>query len=444
MRLGGRALLAVGLTTLLSCTNGAQSDAPASTAPSFTAAATAARTTAPTAAPIAPTAVFTWTGVAQRVAITNAKQLQTQSLIYIAYVEAAIYDAAVAIGGRYEPYLAKIAAPPGASLDAAVASAAHDVLVRYFPDQAGAIDTDLATALGTIANGDAKTNGIAIGKEAAAALIDRRRADGAEADSGFSVPSPAPGAWQPPKGQAPQTPWVAKLRPFILDRPDQFRLPPPPAITSAEWAKDYNEVKAVGGTTSAVRTAEQTDVAKFWTTNGIVQYLVAYRALAEAKRLDAVDTARLYAMGTIVGADALIACFDAKYAYAFWRPQYAIPQGDAAGSPAISGDPAWTPLAATPNHPEYPAAHGCLTGAQADIFAAVLGTPQIDLDLTSTVAGLTQPSRHYRTVDELKTEIVNARVWAGLHYRNSVAQGLDLARKVVAFDLAGRFGKLTR
>lgn len=437
MRLGRRALLPVGLILILSCTNGAQSGTPANTVPSATATATAAPT-------VAPTAVFTWAVVAQRVAITNAKQFQTQSLIYIAYVEAAIYDAAVAIGGRYEPYIAKIAPRPGASLDAAVATAAHNVLVRYFPDQAGAIDTDLATALGAIADGEAKTNGTAIGKEAAAALIDRRRGDGLEADSGFTVPSPAPGAWQPPKGQGPQTPWVAKLRPFILDRPDQFRVPPQPSITSAEWAKDYNEVKSVGGAISTVRTAEQTDIAKFWTTNSIIQYLAAYRALAESKKLDAIDAARLYAMGTIVGSDALIACFDAKYAYLFWRPQYAIPQGDTAGNAAVSGDPAWTPLAGTPNHPEYPAAHGCLTGAQADIFAAILGTPQIDLDLTSTVAGLTQPSRHYRTVDELKTEIVNARVWAGLHYRNSVTQGLDLARKVVAFDLAGRFGKLAR
>jgi len=423
---------------VLSACGGSAAPAPAAAAPS---AATALASTPANSTPVAPTAVFTWSGVAQRAAITNAKQFQTQSLIYIASVQAAVYDAAVAVGGRYEPYAARIAPHPAASLDAAVATAAHDVLVHYFPDQAGAIDTDLSASLGAIAEGAAKSDGIAVGKDAAAAIIARRTGDGLEVDTGFTVPPPAPGAWQPPKGQSPQTPWVAKLRPFTLDRPDQFRIPAPPAITSADWAKDYNELKTIGGTTSTTRTAEQTDVAKFWTTNSIIQYLTAYRGLAEAKKLDAVDTARLYAMGTIVASDAMIACFDAKYAYVFWRPQFAIPQGDAAGNPAVRGDPTWTPLAATPNHPEYPAAHGCLTGAQAEIFAAFLGTQQIDVDLTSTVAGLTQPSRHYRTVDDLKTEVVNARVWAGLHYRNSVIQGVDLAHKVVAFGLTGRFGR---
>lgn len=436
MGVGIRSVLAVSLAAVVSCTGTAQTAGPASAVPTQSATATAA--------PVPPTVVFTWSGVAQRVAITNAKQLQTQSLIYMAFVQAAVYDAAVAVGGRYEPYAARIAPRSTASLDAAVATAAHDVLVHYFPDQVGAIDADLATSLSPIADGVAKSDGIAVGKDAAAAIIDRRKGDGLEADTGFTVPQPAPGVWQPPKGQGPQTPWVAKLRPFTLDRPDQFRIAPPPAITNADWAKDYNEIKAMGGTTSTARTAEQTDTAKFWTTNSIIQYLAAYRSIAEAKKLDAVDTARLYAMGTIVGADTMIACFDAKYAYLFWRPQYAVPQGDSAGNPAVTGEPAWTPLAATPNHPEYPAAHGCLTGAQADIIAAFLGTQQIDIDLTSTVPGLAQPSRHYRSVEDLKTEIVNARVWAGLHYRNSVTQGLDLARKVVAFSLSGRFGRSNR
>jgi len=408
--------------------------------------ACAASPTTPSSAPsagtqvrVGPDAVIAWNGIAQRTAITNAKQFQTQSMVYISYVQAAVYDAVVAIGGRYKPYTKSLSARAGASMDAAVAQGAHDVLVRYFLSQSPDLDADLAKSLDAIPEGASKSDGITLGRDAAEAVFARRAGDGIEADIGFAVPKVTPGVWQPPAGQGPQTPWVAKMRPFTLDKADQFRPAPFPALTSPEWAEMFNEVKSMGGSNSTARTAEQTDIARFWSTNAIVQYNTAFKSIAQSRGLDAVDTARLYAMGNIVGVDALIACFDAKYFYLNWRPQYAIPQGDADGNPATAGDPAWTPLLATPNHPEYPAAHGCLTGAEARVFTAFLGTDRINLELTSTVQGLQATTRHYNTADELTTEVTNARVWGGLHYRKSATEGLEIARKVATLSLTRFF-----
>src|SRR5256886_9162793 len=244
--------------------------------------ACAASPTAPASAPsagtqvrVGPDAVIAWNGIAQRTAITNAKQFQTQSMVYISSVQAAVSDAVVAIGGRYKPYTKSLSARAGASMDAAVAQGAHDVLVRYFLSQSPDLDADLAKSLDAIPEGASKSDGITLGRDAAEAVFARRAGDGIEADIGFAVPKVTPGVWQPPAGQGPQTPWVAKMRPFTFEKADQFRPAPFPALTSAEWAQEYNEVKSLGGTKSATRTAEQTDVARFWTTNAIVQYNAA-------------------------------------------------------------------------------------------------------------------------------------------------------------------------
>jgi hypothetical protein len=225
----------------------------------------------------------------------------------------------------------------------------------------------------------------------------------------------------------------------LLDSPDQFRPGPPPDLTSTEWAVEYNEVKTMGRSDSSYRSAEQTDVARFWSTNSIVQYNTAFEQIVSREGLNAVRAARLFAMGNLVGADALIACFDAKYHYLFWRPQFSIPLGDTDGNPDTMGDPTWTPLLATPNHPEYPSAHGCFTSAEAEVLAAFLGTNHINLDMTSTVPNLLHPSRHYDRVVELVQEIINARVWAGIHYRQSVVQGVNVGRQVAHWALQRYF-----
>ena len=391
------------------------------------------------AAFVKPDAVITWNAIARRTAITVAKQFQPQSEVYIAFAQAAVYDAVVAIEGRYEPYKLHLQRRSGASVDAAVAAAAHDVLIHYFPAQQAALDADYASSLAAIPDGAPKNSGITVGQEAAAGIIALRQGDGLEADIGFTMPAPAPGVWQLPAGVTPQTPWLSKLRPFMLKSPDQFRPGPPPDLTSKDWVVEYNEVKAMGRVDSPSRTAEQTDVARFYSTNAIVQYNTAFQQIVQDHALNAVQAARLYAMGNLVGADALIACFDAKYHYLFWRPVFAIPLGDTDGNPDTAGDPTWTPLLPTPNHPEYPSAHGCFSSAEAEVFAAFLGTRRINLDLTSTVPNLLHSTRHFDTVHDLVQEIIDARVWIGFHYRDSVVKGVVLGRKVARWALGHYF-----
>jgi hypothetical protein len=386
-----------------------------------------------------PVNVIAWNAIAQRAAITVAKQFQTQSMIYISFVQAAVYDSVVAIEGRYQPYMLNLERKRGASVDAAVAAAAHAVLVHYFPAQQAVLDYDYANALAGVPDGAAKTDGVAVGHAAADGIIALRQGDGLEADVGFTMPPAAPGVWQLPAGITPQTPWVSKLRPFMLQSPDQFRPGPPPDLTSSEWARESIEVKDIGRSNSLDRTAEQTEVARFWSTNAVVQYNTAFMQIVLDRRLDAVEAARLFAMGNLIGADSLIACFDAKYHYLFWRPQFSIPLGDTDGNPDTVGDPTWTPLLATPNHPEYPAAHGCLTSAEAEVFATFFATNQIDVDLTSTVLNLAHPTRRYGRVVDLLQEIIDARVWGGLHYRESGVKGVNVGRKVAHWTLQRYF-----
>ena len=396
-------------------------------------------TSAQAATPASPGAVITWNGIARRTAVQVGGQTTAHAMTSIAFAQAAVYDAVVAIEGGYQPYQVRLAQLPDASLDAAVATAAHHVLVHYFPAQQAALDADYATALAAVPDGAAKAAGITVGQATAAGIIARRQGDGLGADIGFTMPAPGPGVWQLPAGQNPMTPWASKLRPFLLQSPDQFRPGPPAALGSSAWADDFNEVKAIGSFDSRYRTAEQTDIARFWTTNPVVQYNAAFEQIALSRGLDAAQTARLFAMGNLVGADALIACFDAKYHYLSWRPQFAIPLGESDGNPATVGDSAWKPLLGAPTHPEYPSGHGCLTGAEAEVLAAFLGTNRIELDLTSTAPNLLQPQRHYERVTDLTQEIMDARVWGGIHFRDATIKGVVLGRKVAHWTLKRYF-----
>ncbi|HET9223665.1 MAG TPA: vanadium-dependent haloperoxidase [Roseiflexaceae bacterium] len=391
------------------------------------------------ATPSSPAAVITWNGIARRTAIQVGGQTTAHAMASIAFAQAAVYDAVVAIEGGYQPYQVRLAQVPDASINAAVATAAHHVLVHYFPAQQAALDADYATALAAVPDGPARVAGVAVGQATAAGIIARRQGDGLAADIGFSMPAPAPGVWQLPTGQNPMTPWASKLRPFTLRSPNQFRPDPPLALASRAWAANFNEIKAIGSLNSTSRTADQTDIARFWTTNPVVQYNAAFEEIALVRGLDTVQTARLFAMGNLVGADALIACFDAKYHYLFWRPQFAIPLGDSDGNPATVGDPAWKPLLGAPPHPEYPSGHGCLTAAEAEVLTAFLGTSQIEIDLTSTVPNLSQPRRHYVRATDLMQEVMNARVWGGIHFRDATIKGAGLGRKVAQWALKRYF-----
>lgn len=396
------------------------------------------------AASTSPDAVVTWNAIAVRTAIQVAGQNQPQSTMYLARVQAAVYNAVVAIEGRYQPYRSALTPRPGASVDAAVSMAAHDVLVYDFPAQQAALDADVAAALAAIPDGPAKTEGIEVGQAAAAELIDLRQGDGLEADIGFAMPTPAPGVWQLPPGATPLSPWISKLHPYLLNSPDQFRPGPPPDLSSEEWVEQFEEVRLVGRSDAdpSYRSPEQTDIARFWTTHAQAQYNLAYQQIVRKHTLDAVEAARLMAMGNLVGADALIGCFDAKYHYLFWRPVFAIRQGNVDGNPGTTGDPNWQPLLGTPPHPEYPSAHSCYTSAQAEVFIEVLATQRIELDLTSAAPNVVQRTRHYVYARDLVQEIIDARVWGGIHYRESDVKGAALGRKVAHWALQRYFGSM--
>jgi hypothetical protein len=403
--------------------------------------------------PIITNAAGCWNAIAVQ-SVRLAAPYQLQDLIYMGYTQAAVYDAVTKIEGRYEPYH-DFVSPAGADVataspDAAAAAAAYTMLTSAFlafPTTAlTGVATDYADyidALGGV-GGPGIDDGIKIGEAAANDLIAARTGDRDE--SIIFTPGPlTPGGWTfapAPSLQSAQTPWVAVMRPFMLHGPSQFRVEPPPALSSRRWAKEFNEVKAYGAVHSTVRSPEQTAVAQFWNANAANQSNQAFQDVAITHQMDLVETAHLLAMGNLVDSDVGIACWDSKYHYLFWRPVMAIRNAQIDGNPATTPDPAWTPLLTTPNHPEYPAAHTCLTGAEAETYATVLGTHHIDVTIHGSADGTPNnwaATHTFKTVDALKQEVANARVWAGLHYRGSALEGLELARDVARWTLRRYF-----
>jgi hypothetical protein len=402
-------------------------------------AATSSANPPPTGPP--DTYITSWDTVGTQ-AFSAAALTPAEGHTIFAYVAIAIYDSVMGIEGGYRPFAVKVDAPDGASAQAAVASAAHAVLVHYLPgQQATIIDPAYTASLATISPGQAKTDGIAVGEEVAAKLIALRANDGFRDPSYTYTPPnpPVPGKWIP---TAPTTPiglYLGHMTPFSLPSAAMFRPAGPPALSSQKWARDYNEVKEIGSATSSTRTPEQTLAARFWAEPPVQQARGSFRKFVLDHKLDVRDASRFMAMMSVVYADALIACFDAKYVYTFWRPITAIRAGDTDGNAATIGDPAWSPLLpATPNHPEYPSAHSCITPAGTQAMAEFLGTDEIELTIPS-VTGL--GDRHYRTVDDLELEIANARVWGGIHFRSAVADGLKIAHRVARQVLAHNFRK---
>jgi hypothetical protein len=425
--------------------------------------ATSAGTSPHTAAALPPrNTVAQWNKIAEDT-VVGSGAFQSEGLIYMAYVSAAVYDAVVAIDGGFEPYAPAIAAPAGASIDAAVIEAAYRTLVNYFPSQAGTLGALYTEALGLIADGTAKVDGQAVGLAAATKIITLRSGDGRMTPIGvtssFPTLPPGPGVWRlTPPFAVPQVPWVGNVRRFVLQSVDQFLPDPPPSLQSGEWVEAFNQIKSYGEATSSVRSEEQTEIAKFWSANVIRQYNRVGRDIAGARSLSLLETARLAAMVNLVGADALMSALHAKYHYLFWRPVTAIdPSAVTAdgfgpvpgyddGNPSTVEQTGWRPLLTTPNHPEYPAAHGVITSAMAEVFRAFLGTNQIGLDIhgfdPAGPAGNLNAVRHFDMPNDLRHEIIDARLWAGLHYRFSNVAGVVLGRKVGEFDLRHAFRRV--
>jgi VCPO second helical-bundle domain len=415
-----------------------------------------------------------WNRIAEDM-VVGSGTFQPEGVVYMAYVSAAVYDAVVAIEGGFEPYGPPITAPPGASVDAAVVEAAYRTLWAYFPPEScnpnsppgvyafclavrPSLDALHAEALAAIPPGQGRTDGQAVGLQAANNIIALRTGDGRitpiNVSSSFPTLPPGPGVWRlTPPFAVPQTPWVGEMRPFVLRSLDQYLPDPPPSLRSLEWAEAFNETRAYGASNSSVRTDEQTFVAKFWFAHVVRQYNRVTREIADARSLGLAETARLAAMINLVGADALMATFQAKYHYLFWRPVTVIDPviadgfgpvpGFDDGNPATVEQTGWRPLTATPNHPEYPSAHGTITSAVAEVLTSILGTNQINLDIhgfdPAGPPGNLNAVRHFDMANDLRREIIDARVWAGFHYRFSDVAGVVLGRQVANFDLRHAF-----
>jgi hypothetical protein len=360
-----------------------------------------------------------------------------------AYVAVAVYDAVMAVEGGYEPFAVNLDAPTGASAEAAVAAAAHRVLAHHLPAQAATIlDPAYTASLNSLPDDQARADGVSVGEQVAQQLIQLRADDGFRAAVEQYVPPdpPVPGAWLP-TGPAPLPGlYLAKMRPFTLQSADQFRPGGPPDLASKRWAREYDEVQTIGSSTSTTRTAEQTLAARFWGEPPVQQARGSFRKFVLDRDLDVVGAARFMAMVSVTYADGLIACFDAKYLYTFWRPITAVRAGDTDGNPATVGDPSWSPLLpATPNHPEYPSAHSCITPAAGIVIQRFLGTPRIDFTVPS-LTGL--GDRHFPRAKDLAAEVANARVWGGIHFRSAIEDGTTIARKVADHVLAQHFHRI--
>ena len=351
----------------------------------------------------------------------------------IATVQVAVYDAVMAIAGTHKPFATTPLAPAaGASMEAAINEDAYRVLLGLFPSRSLNYQAMYDTEMAAVAPGSAKTLGIALGAEVARATLALRANDGRSVALAAFVPGTEPGQFRGvnPVGQA-----NPHIRPFVLQSVDQFRPDPPPALTSDLYATDFNEVKAYGGTASALRTPAQLEVARFHTESPGVGVPRNLRRLATSQAALA-DNARLLAMLTVAFNDAILACFDAKYHYLFWRPQSAIPLADIDANPATVADAAWTPVVPTPNHPEYPAAHGCATSSIAETLRGYFGTKKIAFEWDSTVTGTI---RQYASTDDFLREVIDARVYGGMHFRNSGETGAQIGRKTAQWMMRDHF-----
>ena len=339
----------------------------------------------------------------------------------MAIVQVSVFEAVSAITGRYPAFRAKVTAPPGASVEAAVASATRTALLKLMPAQQAAIDADYQAALKPLADGRAKSDGIGVGEQAAAAILASCADDGSVAPNTYQ-PHTTAGVYVPT--MFPAVPHWGKRKPWVMASADQFRPGPPPSLTSETWRRDYAEIKALGGKNSTQRTAEQTAIAQFWEATAPVVYWPVVRSVANAPGRDVADNARLLAVAAMAMDDGLIAVFDAKYAYNFWRPVTAIRNAD-----GDARDPGWTPFIDTPMHPEYPCAHCIVSASLGAVLAAELGTgPVPKLSSTSHTAG--GVVRTWGSVDDFVQEVAVGRIYDGVHYRNSSEVGTAMGKAV--------------
>src|SRR5262245_10907317 len=355
----------------------------------------------------------------------NALRPQIRSTI----AQLAMFDAVNAVlDGPYRPFASKPASLPGASPEAAAIRAAYVVALNEFPTKTAAIQAAYVTSISSVvASPEAIADGIVVGEDAASAVLAARLGDHRDDPelAGYT-PGSGPGVWipTPPAFANPQTPFLQSVTPFGYDDPTRFRPHAPRALDRRAYARDYNEIKDVGRATETSRTAEQSATALFWSPSASALWSANVRSLASS--MDLLTAARFEALGIAAVTNALIACWDAKYTYMFWRPVTAIRAGDIDDNANTEPDPVWTPFIVTPSHPEYPSAHTTVGASVLGFYTVWFGTDQFPL----AFAGNSGVVRYYASVKEIHDEEGNARVWGGMHWRTSTEVGAAVGSRV--------------
>jgi len=394
-------------------------------------------------------AVTDWNAIAVET-IVNAGPTHGSAVSFLdnATVQIAVYDAVAAYSGKFKAYHVQITGASG-SLTAAVAAAAHEVLVNRFPAQTASLDmiyNDYLANHGLAANDP----GVSSGKQAAAGIIALGANDRtfphnptrypASNEIGVWRPTPSylPGA--PPSLSPALAPWLANVTPFTLTSDSQYRTLGPPPLGSQQYAAAFNEIKTLGARFNSSRTTEQTELALFWNTNYLVTWNKALRDIAVANGLATPDSARLLALANLAMADAAITAWDSKFHYVFWRPVTAIQEGDSDGNPATTGDPNWQPFINTPNYPEYSSGANNVTGAATRMLALFFGADQMTFVMTTTNAASPQPARTYHRFSDVAEDVVNARVYEGIHFRFADVDARMQGRHVAQWAFAHFLG----
>jgi hypothetical protein len=361
----------------------------------------------------------------------------------MAMVSIAVYDAVNSIEQTHRPYHFFSVSGPTTSRDAAAAQAAHDVLVGLFPARAIALDAALTATLAAVPDSPGKSAGIGLGSAAAASIMSLRSGDNAALVVPYT-PGSSPGQWRPtPPANAPALlPNWPLVTPFSMASGSQFRSAGPPSLDSAAYAAALNEVKEIGSATSAIRTAEQTDIARFWADGAGTQTPPGHwnriaQTVATTTGMSLAEEARMFALVNVAQADAAIVAWDNKYASDFWRPVTAIRAADTDGNPLTAADSAWTPLLTTPNFPSYTSGHATFSGAASAVLAGILGTDNFWFTTDTEAAGI--GNRSFASFSAAADEAAMSRLYGGIHFRFDNDDGLANGRALGQWVLANEF-----
>ena len=397
-------------------------------------------------------AVTDWNLIASTSIVVTAAQPPPVAVLSFAMVHGAVYDAVNAIDLGHRPYLVQPPSNPTDSKEAAAATAAYRVLVGFddlpglFPDQLATLQPQYDAYIAGLPDDPpgSRDAGITIGETTARTMLEARMNDGRFGPPPDLYP-PAPGIWRPtpPNFLNHPAPWVGNVLPFIVPSAEMLRTHGPNALTSKAYVKDFNEVKEIGSLTSTTRTADQTDAAIFWQDHAMALWNRIFRDLVVSQGLDIVESARLFAMENLAAADALIGCWNDKYYWQFWRPITAIQEADTDGNPYTQADPTWLPLfdpstltcnnlvpLATPPFPDHPSGHCCATSAFVNTLQSFFRSDRISFSAYSNKSCTT---RSFDRFSEALKEVINARVWAGIHFRTADQQGAVLGQRVARY-----------